>query len=544
MRALAAQWFQEGRWLAAVALLIVTCALIVGRRGASTRKVAEHSKGQIPRLARSAGAVVPGIYHLGGLWPSSTYVIETSQGLVLIDSGLDDDAKLLRSQMAELGLDWKRIRAIFLTHVHGDHSGGAQWLRKATGAKVYAGEADAPVLQRGEPREAFFSTFYMPNNTPHPTTVDICLKGGENLDFGDVRIECLATPGHTPGSICYLVKRQNLRALFGGDTIMRLHGEDVPRGVHGKPLGTYAAYLAPRYRGNAKDLLDSLRKLRLMPVPDLVLPGHPGADAVPQLPCFSQRSWESLLDCGIRDMETLLSRYESDGADFLDGIPKPLLPDLYYLGDFGGTAVYAFFTSSRSFLVGAPGGSGLADFVSGRLRQFGRELTARAAILLTSSSPAEIAGLKELVEKWRFEVVAPPVSIERLKNLCPAGTTIFSAWELKDRAWFSVTPISVEGRGDEAIVFRLSWAGKTVLFSGRIPINLTHDAVDRLVADLKSPQGDVHGYFMSLTRLQNVHPNLWLPANPANGQNANLYDKEWDFTIEDNLAVVKSVMSQ
>jgi glyoxylase-like metal-dependent hydrolase (beta-lactamase superfamily II) len=537
------QRLQLRPWLVALSLLIVACVLIVGRRGGSARKVAEYSKGRIRPLARTAGAVVPGIYHLGGLWPSSAYVVDTSQGLVLIDSGLDDDAKVLRSQMAELGLDWKRVRAIFLTHVHGDHSGGAEWLRKATGAKVYAGEADASVLQSGGPREAFFSTFYMPNNTPHPTTVDVPLKGGENLDFGDVRIQCLATPGHTPGSTCYLVERQNLRALFGGDTIMRLRGEDIPHDVHDKPLGTYAAYLAPRYRGNAKNLLDSLRKLRLMPVPDLVLPGHPGADAIPQIPCFSQASWESLLDGGIREMQTLLSRYESDGADFLDGLPKQLLPDLYYLGDFGGAAIYAFLTSSRSFLVDAPGGPGLAGFVSGRLRQLGRELTAPATVLLTSSGPAETAGLKELVNKWHCQVMAPPASVERLKKFCPAGTTIVSAWELKDGAWLSVSPISLEGRGEEAIAFQLSWGGKTVLFSGRIPIQPTHDAVEHLVADLKSPQGDVHGYFMSLTRLQNVHPDLWLPANPANGQNANLYDKEWDFTIEDNLAVVKSVMS-
>jgi hypothetical protein len=69
----------------------------------------------------------------------------------------------------------------------------------------------------------------MPDDTPHSTTVDVPLRGGENLDFGDVRIKCLATPGHTPGSICYLLERRNLRALFAGDVIMMLRGDDIPR---------------------------------------------------------------------------------------------------------------------------------------------------------------------------------------------------------------------------------------------------------------------------------------------------------------------------
>ena len=178
---------------------------------------------------RSAARVVPGIYILGGLAPSVAYVVETSQGLVLVDSGLDDDAGLLKSQMTALGLDWKRVRAILLTHVHGDHSGGAEALRAATGAKVYAGAGDAQVLKDGQSRAAFFSTFFMPDHNPHPTTVDVALEGDKTLTFGDVRIQALAMPGHTPGSVCYLLERKNLRVLFAGDVIMMLRGDEKPR---------------------------------------------------------------------------------------------------------------------------------------------------------------------------------------------------------------------------------------------------------------------------------------------------------------------------
>ena len=137
---------------------------------------------------------------LGGLSPSAAYVVETSDGLILVDSGLAADAGPLRAEMAELGLDWRRVRAILLTHVHGDHTGGAEALRAATGARVYAGAGDAAVLRAGGPREAFFSTFYMPDHAPHPTTVDVELRGGETIAVGDVRIQAIAAPGTRRGA--------------------------------------------------------------------------------------------------------------------------------------------------------------------------------------------------------------------------------------------------------------------------------------------------------------------------------------------------------
>jgi glyoxylase-like metal-dependent hydrolase (beta-lactamase superfamily II) len=262
-------------------------------------------------LVRAAAAVAPGVFLLGGLSPSAAYVIEVPEGLVLIDSGLDPDAARLKSQLAELRLDWTRVRMILLTHAHGDHSGGAEALRTATGARVYAGEGDVAVLRTGGPREAFFSTYHMPGQRTHPTTVDVSLKGGETIALGNARIQAIATPGHTPGSICYLLELGSLRALFAGDVIMMLRGDEKPRTELGKPLGTYSAYLAPRYRGDARASLASLRRLRALPVPDLVLPGHPGADVVPQSAGLTRERWESLLDAGIRDMERLSSRISS-----------------------------------------------------------------------------------------------------------------------------------------------------------------------------------------------------------------------------------------
>jgi glyoxylase-like metal-dependent hydrolase (beta-lactamase superfamily II) len=493
-------------------------------------------------LYRSAVTVVPGIYLLGGLSPAAAYVLETSDGLILVDAGIDADAGPLKAEMSKLGLDWRRVRAILLTHAHGDHTGGAEALRAQTGARVYAGAGDAAVLRAGGPREAFFSIFDQPAHGLHPTTVDVELHGDETISVGEVRVQAIAAPGHTPGSICYLAECRGFRAFFAGDVILVLRGDDSPRPEPGKPLGTYSAYLPPCYRGDAGDSLATLHRLRHLPVPDLILPGHPRAQWLPRDPRMSQRQWESMLDVGIRDMETLLARYEADGADFLDGHPKALLPDLYYLGDRGGSAVYGFFAGPGFVLVDAPGGPGLAEFVREGLRRLGREPQPPAAVLLTASGAEETSGIGELLAEGHPRVIAASAGIPRLRESVPPGTEIQPAEELPGQGWLPVSTVAVAGRGLAPIAYRLRWNGKTVLFSGRIPVKISQEAEQGLIADLTHPPGDVGAYVATITRLRESRgPDLWLPAVPTHGQNANLYDDQWSREIEENVRIVRAI---
>src|SRR5262249_50323009 len=221
---------------------------------------------------------------------------------------------------------------------------GAAHMRELTGAKVYAGRADAETLRRGGPRDMFFSTFYMPNVTTHPTTVDVELAGDETVSFGKTRFKVLGAPGHTPGSLCYLMERSDLRALFTGDVVQNL---TQPRGGD---MGTYAAALPPHYGGNAADYLQTLRRLRALPLPNLILPGHPRMDNRPQNPRRSESEWHGLLDIGIAELETLIARHKADGANFLDGTPRELRPGLHYFGNITGHAVYCLDTGKGLFL--------------------------------------------------------------------------------------------------------------------------------------------------------------------------------------------------
>jgi glyoxylase-like metal-dependent hydrolase (beta-lactamase superfamily II) len=473
--------------------------------------------------------VAPGVYLLGETSPAAAYAVQTADGLVLVDSGLEDSAAAVTRQLTRLHLDPARLRAVLLTHVHADHSLGAECLRLRTGARVYAGRGDCRPLRDARPREAFVSTFSMPDVTPHPTTVDVELAGDETLTFGDARFRVIAAPGHTPGSVCYLLERPGLRALFSGDVVMAL-SPDGP----GAGLGTYTAYLPPLYRGNARDYLASLRRLRALPVPDLVLPGHPLMDPLPQSPRLRAEQWQALLDRGIAEMERLLARYEADGANFLDGHPKELLPGLHYLGDFGGQAVYALATPKDLFVVDAPGDSLLVDFLARRFKALGWEGRKPAAVLLTSAGAGATGGLAELVKTSGCRVVAPRAGVDAVRRLCPGGTDILTEDDLEKAGWFDVQALPLGGRGVAPLAYRLRWAGKTVLVSGRIPEKLADSTAEQVLREVAGPGGSVEEYRKSLDRLEPVNPDLWLPAVPVHGQNANLYDQDWAKVVARN----------
>jgi hypothetical protein len=256
-------------------------------------------------------------------------------------------------------------------------------------------------------------------------------------------------------------------------------------------------------------------------------------------PAMSQKRWEAMLDAGIREMGRLRARYARDGAPFLDGVPKELLPGLYYLGDFKDVAVYGFFAGSKFFVVDAPGGPGLGDFIRARLRQLGVEPVAPTAVLLTSGNRKETAGLPELLGKGRPLVVASPAAWAAVRKACPAGTAVIAPDQLPGKGWFSVDPIPLGGRGVGPVAYLLPWAKKYVLFSGQIPIKPTPPTTRELLRDLSPGRGSVSAYRASLDRLGALKPGLWLPALPADGQNASLDEGEWKEVLAANAEVAR-----
>ncbi len=499
----------------AVAVGVSALVLVLRPREESVSKV----------LGATPVAVAPGVYLLGKTAPAAAYLVKTSDGLVLVDSGLEAHAAAILQQFADLRLSVKRVKAILLTHAHADHSLGAERIREISGAKVYAGSGDGPALREGSPREMFFSTFHMPHIEAHKTSVDVELAGDERVVFGDTTFTALATPGHTSGSICYLMERSGLRVLFTGDVV-----QNLSRPQDGQ-MGTYAAYLPPVYGGNAKDYLASLRRLRSLPTPDLVLPGHPKMDESPQNPRLSEKNWHALLDVGIAELEKLVARHDADGADFLDGTPRELLPGLHYFGNLGAMAVYCLDTPKALCLFNAPGGDKLVYLVKERFEKLGWKGRKLTAVVLTSADKESTSGIAALVKEANCQVVTPGEGRDVVRALCPAGTKLLHADDLPAIGWFETRTIVLQGRGLGPIAYELRWAGKTVLITGGIPVKFSEPAFDQLQRDVGPRTAD---FFRSLDELAKCKPDLWLPALPVHGQNANLYERDWDKVIDRN----------
>ncbi|HET6883794.1 MAG TPA: MBL fold metallo-hydrolase [Pirellulales bacterium] len=521
--------------LLALAVLLAGSSLLaafawrqVNKKPPPPEPAAERHQHQRTRLVKLPSQIGDGIYILGNMFPSAVYVVETNEGLVMFDSGLDDDHKKLVDALALLRLDVKRLKLIFLTHVHGDHTMGADRLRQETGAKVYIGREDAEPLRNGGPWEAIFSTFDMPGVNVHPGAVDGELIDGQTFALGEARITALATPGHTSGSFCYLIEHRNQRALCTGDTVMTL--------ADGQ--GTYSTYLPPVYRGNAAEYLATLKRLRDMPKPDLVLPGHPTSDPVAQDPRVSVLQWQELLDRSIAEMERLTERYAADGADFLDGTPKQLASGLYYLGNAKRNAAYALVTERATLLFDAASADDPLEFLSGAWKTLGVDPPPVVAMLLTSCRAENLAGLEKLVDAIACRVIASPAGAEALVHKLPE-LSVSALDDLPPLDGVELQAVAMPGMDATGAAYSFQLGETKVLVTGEFPLESSEADLRELFSLPQRIDWDAADLEISLKKLDQFRPNLWLSAHPLHGRNANLYDDEWFVALSKNRGLMK-----
>ena len=140
----------------------------------------------------------------------SILVDENSRDAVVIDPG--DEAPRI---VAAVEKEKARVLALLHTHAHFDHVGATSAVAMATSAAIRLHPADRPLYDALPEQAALFGMTAGP-----PSPVDQPLEDGEMVAFGGAALRVLHTPGHTPGSCCFLLEGESPR-LFAGDTLFR-----------------------------------------------------------------------------------------------------------------------------------------------------------------------------------------------------------------------------------------------------------------------------------------------------------------------------------
>ena len=191
------------------------------------------------------------------------YLLDGGSELGLIDVGAGMGAAQVVENVRGAGFDPGTIGQIVCTHAHGDHAGGAARMRALLpGATLALSSYGADLIRRGDELGTSLGVakaagIYPADYELEPCPVDRVLADGDQVTVGDLRLECIATPGHADGHLSLLLEYDGRRSLFAGDLVF--HGGTI--------------LLQNTHDCRLDELSASLRKLRGLGL-DALLPGH------------------------------------------------------------------------------------------------------------------------------------------------------------------------------------------------------------------------------------------------------------------------------
>lgn len=138
---------------------------------------------------------------------TNCYLVTTDTAAIVVDPSVyDDRLKVFLESNSDRG------RYILLTHFHYDHILGAEKLRALTGVKIVIHKTDAVGLS-----DPILSLAAKHMTAQTPFSADLEVSDGDTLPTGGSPIRVLHTPGHTAGSVCYILEN----AVFSGDTLFK-----------------------------------------------------------------------------------------------------------------------------------------------------------------------------------------------------------------------------------------------------------------------------------------------------------------------------------
>ena len=159
----------------------------------------------------------------------SVHLIDTREGLVIIDTGYPSMYEQISDSIRYLGFDPARIAHIFHSHGHYDHIGATLRLKAISGAKTYISRIDNDIVN-GTLDLSWANEFGVPHLEFFDC--DVLVEDGDVFDFGDTSVRCRLTPGHTPGVLSFFI-------TFDDGKVAAMHGGIGMNGMRGDILRRY-----------------------------------------------------------------------------------------------------------------------------------------------------------------------------------------------------------------------------------------------------------------------------------------------------------------
>lgn len=205
------------------------------------------------------------IYYVGNLWVGA-YLIDTGEGLALLDTTTAETSYLLLHSIYSLGFRPDEIKWILLSHAHVDHFGSARFIKEISHAKLYLSEEDKrfrhdPVASAvGRIPDADI------NFREYDFETDAFYQDNQPLKLGNVTIHTRLTPGHTPGTTTFFMEapakngRILTAAMHGGVGVLTMSDEAFRQ-----------SGLSPELRRRFIRDCDAMKHMSV----DICLPSHP-----------------------------------------------------------------------------------------------------------------------------------------------------------------------------------------------------------------------------------------------------------------------------
>lgn len=202
---------------------------------------------------------IAGNLYYVGTYDLACYLITTSQGSILINTGLASSEPMIKANIESLGFKFSDIKILLTTQAHYDHLGAMAAIKKSTRAQMMINAKDATVLEDGGKSDYELggeaSTF-------EPLQAERLLQNGDTIKLGEMQMVMLHHPGHTKGSCSFLFDVKDEKRTY------RVLLANMPTIVTDKDFTQI-----PEYPDIAKDYAYSLQAMKKLSF-DIWLSSH------------------------------------------------------------------------------------------------------------------------------------------------------------------------------------------------------------------------------------------------------------------------------